>query len=152
MALLRGSTPAPVVDRIRASFTSRDAAAADAARGRYAILQRSLAALNKAGARIILGSDTGLEDHLFGYAEQRELAEMAAAGMTPAEVIVAATSRSAEYLGLRDMGSLAAGKRADFIVLFGNPLGDIRQTRSIDAVYFDGRAVDRAALRGRLTR
>ncbi|MGH9255497.1 MAG: amidohydrolase family protein [Vicinamibacterales bacterium] len=150
MMLLRQSTPAPVIDRIRASFTSRDGATATAARGRYTILQRSLAALNKAGARIILGSDTGLEDHLFGYAEQRELAEMAGAGMTPAQVIVAATSRPAEYLGLRNMGSLAPGKRADFLVLFGNPLGDIRQTRSIEAVYFDGRAIDRAALRGRL--
>jgi imidazolonepropionase-like amidohydrolase len=151
MMLLRDSTPAPVVDRIRASFTSRDAAAAKMARGRYMILQRSLAALSKARARIILGSDTGLEDHLFGYAEQRELAEMVGAGMTPADVIVAATSRPAEYLGLRDMGSLAPGKRADFLVLFGNPLGDIHQTRSIEAVYFDGHPLDRASLRSRLT-
>lgn len=152
MRLLRESTPPPVVDRIRASFTSRDASAAKAARTRYTILQRSLAALNKAGARIILGCDTGLEDHLFGYAEQRELAEMVAAGMSPAQAIVAATSRSAEYLGLRNMGTLAPGKRADFIVLYGNPLGDIRQTRSIESVYFNGRPLDRAALRGRLTR
>jgi len=152
MTLFRESTPVPVVDRIRASFTSRDASAASAARTRYMILQRSLAALNKAGARIILGCDTGLEDHLFGYAEQRELAEMVAAGMSPAQVIVAATSRSAEYLGLRNMGTLAPGKRADFIVLRGNPLEDIRQTRSIDSVYFDGRPVDRAGLRKRLTR
>jgi imidazolonepropionase-like amidohydrolase len=152
MALFRESTPAPVVDRIRASFTSRDAAAASAARTRYVILQRSLAALNKAGARIILGCDTGLEDHLFGYAEQRELAEMVTAGMSPAQVVVAATNRPAEYLGLRTMGTLAAGKRADFIVLRGNPLEDIRQTRNIESVYFDGRPVDRAGLRKRLTR
>lgn len=148
--LLRASTPAAVVERMRTTFTSRDTAAAKAARDRYAILQRSLARLNKAGARIILGSDTGLEDHLFGYAEQRELEAMAGAGMTPAQVIVAATSRPAEYLGLPDMGSLAPGKRADFIVLSGNPLADIRQTRSIEAVYFDGRPVDRTALAKRL--
>ena len=151
MTLFRESTPAPVADRIRASFTSRDASAATAARARYMILQRSLAALNKAGARIILGCDTGLEDHLFGYAEQRELAEMVAAGMSPAQVIVAATSRSAEYLGLRNMGTLAPGKRADFIVLRGNPLEDVRHTRSIDSAYFDGRALDRSGLRKRLT-
>jgi imidazolonepropionase-like amidohydrolase len=50
------------------------------------------------------------------------------------------------------MGTLAAGKRADFIVLRGNPLEDIRQTRNIESVYFDGRFVDRAGLRKRLTR
>ena len=69
-----------------------------AARNRqnYAILQRSVAKLTAAGARIILGSDTGLEDHPFGFAEQKELQMMAEAGMTPGEVIVAATGRSAE--------------------------------------------------------
>ena len=77
---------------------------------------------------------------------------MVDAGMSPAQVITAATSRSAEYLGLSNMGTLKAGKRADFIVLRGNPLEDIRQTRNIDAVYFDGRQLDRAALRARLTR
>lgn len=150
-ALLRESVAAPVIDRMRATFTGRDPAAAAAARERYAILQRSLAKLNKAGARIILGSDTGLEDHVFGYAEQRELEAMVGAGMTPAQAIVAATSRSAEYLGLREMGSLAPGKHADFLVLDGSPLGDIRQTRRIEAVYFDGRAVDRRTLRARLS-
>ena len=61
-------------------------------------MQRSLAKLNAAGALIILGSDTGLEDHFFGYAEQRELEQMVLGGMAPAQVIVAATSRSA-HLG-----------------------------------------------------
>ncbi len=151
MALLRASVPAAVIDRMRATFIAREAAAANAARERYAILQRSLAKLNKAGARIILGSDTGLEDHFFGYAEQRELEAMVGAGMTPAQVIVAATSRPAEYLGLRGWGRLAPGTRADFLVLAGNPLDDIRQTRRLEAVYFDGREVNRAGLRARLS-
>jgi imidazolonepropionase-like amidohydrolase len=150
-ALLRESVPPPIIARMRATFTSRAAAAASAARDRYAILQRSLRKLSEAGARIILGSDTGLEDHLFGHAEQRELEAMAGAGMTPAQVIVAATSRPAEYLGLRDTGVLAVGRRADFLVLGANPLEDIRHTRRIEAVYFDGRALDRAALRARLS-
>lgn len=149
-ALVRDAMPAPVVARMRAAFTSREPAAAAAARERYAILERSLRRLSAAGARIILGSDTGLEDHLFGHAEQRELEAMVGAGMTPAQVIVAATSRSAEYLGLRDTGTLASGRRADFLVLGGNPLDDIRHTRRIEAVYLNGRAMDRAAIRERL--
>lgn len=149
-ALLRESAPAPVIARMRAAFTSREPAAAAAARERYAVLQRSVRKLSVAGARIILGSDTGLEDHLFGHAEQRELEAMAGAGMTPAHVIVAATSRPAEYLGLRDTGTLAVGRRADFLVLGANPLDDIRHTRRIEAVYLGGRLVDRAAIRARL--
>ena len=152
MGLMRASVPPPVIARIRMSFTGRDAAAASAARERYAILQRSLAKLNAAGARIILGSDTGLEDHLFGYAEQRELEEMVRAGMTPAQTIVAATSRAAEYLALKDGGTLAAGRRADFMVLSGNPLADIRQTRRIEDVYLAGRRLDRAAIGATLVR
>jgi len=148
-ALLRESVPAAVIGRMRASFASREPAAAAAARERYAILQRSLRKLSAAGARIILGSDTGLEDHVFGHAEQRELEAMVGAGMTPAQVIVAATSRSAEYLGLRDTGALVPGRRADFLVLGGNPLDDIRHTRRLEAVYLNGRAIDRAALRAR---
>jgi imidazolonepropionase-like amidohydrolase len=149
-ALLRESAPAPVIARMRTAFTSREPAAAAAARERYAILQRSLRKLTAAGARIILGSDTGLEDHLFGYAEQRELEAMVGAGMTPAQVVVAVTSRSAEYLGLRDTGALVQGRRADFLVLGANPLEDIRHTRRLEAVYLNGRAIDRAAIRARL--
>jgi imidazolonepropionase-like amidohydrolase len=143
LALLRESVPAPVIARMQASFAARDPAAVRAARERYGILQRSLAKLSAAGARIVLGSDTGLVDHFFGYAEQRELEAMVGAGMTPAQVITAATSRPAEFLKLKDRGSLAPGKKADFIVLDANPLADIRNTRRIAGVFFDGAEVRR---------
>ena len=64
-------------------------------------------------------------------AEQHELESMAAAGMTPMQVIVSATSRAAEYLGLDETGVLAAGKEADFLVLDANPLEDITNTQRI---------------------
>lgn len=54
------------------------------------------------------------------------------------QVIVAATSRGAEYLGLNDLGTLAPGKRADFVVLDANSLEDIRNTRRIAQVYVRG--------------
>src|SRR5215470_3945675 len=115
----------------------------------YAILQHSLAKLARANGKIILGCDTGLEDHPFGMSEQHELESMVNAGMTPMQVIVAATSRAAEYLKLNKMGALASGKEADFLVLDANPLDNITNTQRISAVYIKGVAVDRAALRFR---
>jgi imidazolonepropionase-like amidohydrolase len=144
--MLQATVAPAVLQRMRNAYAKVDANAIPGARERYAILQRSLAKLSTAGARIILGSDTGLEDHFFGFAEHRELALMVEAGMTPAQVIVAATSRPAEYLGLKDTGSLVAGKSADFLVLDANPLDDIRNTRRISKVYLKGVEVDRAAL------
>jgi imidazolonepropionase-like amidohydrolase len=150
--LLRDTEPADVIARIRKSFTDRDAATAARNRQNYAILQRSVVRLSAAGARIILGSDTGLEDHPFGYAEQKELQLMAEAGMTPSQVITAATSRAAEFLGLADRGTLAPGKRADLLVLDADPLDDIRNTRRIAKLYIAGREIDRAALKAGLMR
>ena len=150
MKLLRDTVSAPVIQRMKDSFQRRDAAAVERGRNQYAILQRSLAKLNAAGARLIVGPDTGLEDHLFGFSAQRELEEMVKAGMTPAQGIVAATSRPAEYLRLDKMGTLAPGKEADFLVLDANPLDNITNTRRIAKVYIKGVEVDRSALRAAL--
>lgn len=152
MTLLQASTPPAVIERMKKTFGPHDAAATTRTRTQYAILQRSLARLSAAGARIVLGSDTGLEDHLFGMAEQRELESMNKAGMTPMQVIVAATSRPAEYLGLKNAGMLAAGKDASFVVLDANPLDAITNTQRISRVFVRGRAVNRSALAASLVR
>ena len=144
MKLIQESVPQPVIDRIKKSYDGRDPTAVERARMQYAILQRSTARLAKANAKITLGCDTGLEDYLFGFAEQHELESMAQAGMTPMQVIVAATSRAAEYLKLDKMGTLAAGKEADFLVLDANPLDDITNTQRISKIYMNGVEVDRA--------
>lgn len=149
MALLRDSAPPAVIARMKQA--NHDAATVERTREQYGILQRSLAKLARANAKIILGSDTGLEDHLFGMAEQRELESMARAGMTPMQVIVAATSRPAEYLGLDRMGTLTVGKEADFLVLDGDPLADITNAQRISKIFMKGAEVDRAALRRSLT-
>src|SRR5207249_6469413 len=117
LMLLQESVSAPVIVRMRKAYENRNPATVERTRSQYAILERSLAKLAKANAKIILGSDTGLEDHPFGMSEQHELESMVKAGMTPMQVIVAATSRAAEYLKLDRMGVLAAGKEASFLVL-----------------------------------
>jgi imidazolonepropionase-like amidohydrolase len=131
---------------MRAAYGTRDPAVVERTRQQYAILERSLAKLARAGAKIVLGADTGLEDHLFGMSEHRELESMVRAGMTPMDAIVAATGRAAEYMRLADRGVLAPGKAADFLVLDGNPLEDITATLRIARVVVEGREVDRAAL------
>ena len=98
---------------------------------------------------IVLGGDTGIPKAWHGWAEQYELESMVAAGMTPAQVIAASTSIPARLLELDDMGTLAAGKSADFLVLDANPLDDIANTSRISSVYLRGRALDRSALRVR---
>jgi imidazolonepropionase-like amidohydrolase len=136
-----------VIARMRKAYENRNPAAVERTRTQYAILQRSLAKLAKANAKIILGSDTGLEDHPLGMSEQHELESMANAGMTPMQVIVAATSRAAEYLKLDKMGALAPGKEANFVVLDANPLDNITNTQRISRLYIKGVQIDRAALR-----
>ena len=83
-------------------------------------------------------------------ADHEEMVDMVAAGMKPAEVIVAATRNAADLLKLPDVGTIAARKSADFIVLDANPLDDIANTRRIASVYLRGAQVDRAALRARM--
>ncbi len=135
----------------RRPFEERSPLAAADARERYAILERSLAKLSAAGANVVLGADTGIEDHLFGLAEHLELQAMVDAGMTPAQVLVAATSRAAAYLHLDDRGSLVPGKRADLLVLDASPLEDIVNARRISRMFINGVEIDRAALRAQIT-
>jgi imidazolonepropionase-like amidohydrolase len=115
-------------------------------------LRESMARLLAAGVDVVLGTDAGaVPDHFFGYTGHRELEIFVRLGMTPMQALVAGTGRAAERLGLADLGALAPGKSADFVVLDGNPLDDIRNTRRISGVYLRGAAVDRDAMRARWT-
>ena len=131
--------------RIRESFESRSAEAADAAAASYAAMERSLKKLADAGATLVLGADTGVQDHLQGFMEHRELQLLVEAGISPADAIRIATSAPAEILDI-NTGLLAPDKRADFLVLDANPIYDITNTRQISAVYLGGEEVDRATL------
>jgi imidazolonepropionase-like amidohydrolase len=108
----------------------------------WGIQGRNLAKMNAAGARIVVGTDGNTP-----YAPHFEMADMVAAGMTPMQVIVAATRNGAEFLKISDAGTVEADKSADFIVLNANPLDDITNTRKIASVYLRGGSVNRTSYR-----
>jgi imidazolonepropionase-like amidohydrolase len=105
----------------------------------WSIQARNLAKMNAAGVRIVVGSDGNTP-----YAPHVEMADMVAAGMTPMQVIVAATRNGAQFLRIPDTGTIEANQNADFIVLDANPLDDITNTRRIASVYLRGAAIDRS--------
>jgi imidazolonepropionase-like amidohydrolase len=142
-AWLSDTVPAPEIQRLRDARARRTPAAARQAQEGYAVQARNLARLNAAGVTIAFGTDAGVS---VGWVAHTELADMVAAGMTPSEVLVAATRTSAAILRLDRLGTIAAGKSADFIVLDASPLDDITSTRRISSVYLRGERIDRAAL------
>ena len=106
----------------------------------WEIQARNLAKMNGAGVRIVMGTDGNTP-----YAAHYEMADMVAAGMTPMQVITAATSNGAQFLRMTDAGTIEANKSADFIVVDANPLDDITNTRKIASVYLRGARVDRSS-------
>lgn len=118
-------------------------ATADQMHARMAQTEAVIAALYRAGVTIVAGSDTGL----VAYGLHRELEIYNEAGLTPLEVIELATIGSARAMGLdRDSGTVEAGKRADLILVDGDPLKDIKNLRRVTRVVADGRVYDAAAL------
>ena len=115
-----------------------------AAQESFGIQARNLARLSSEGVRIAFGTDGSTP-----WAVHLELEDMVRSGMSPADVIVAATRNSAELMGLDDLGTIATGKSADLVVLDANPLDDITNTRRISAVDLRGAMVDRDALAAR---
>jgi imidazolonepropionase-like amidohydrolase len=138
---LAGSVPPDEIARMQEASTDRpDVQEA------FGIQARNLARLAREGIPVAFGTDGSV-----AWAPHLEMEDMVRAGMRPADVIVAATGRSAELMRMADVGTLQAGKSADFVVLDADPLEDIRNTRRIAAVYLRGVEVDRAAIGARLS-
>lgn len=115
---------------------------AQAYKAALVVAQHNLKEASEAGLLVVMGTDSGAFPERFqGYFEHVEMAMMAAAGMTPAQVLRSATADAARAMRLPDVGALAPGAWADFVVLDRNPLEDIRNTRAIASVYVAGAAV-----------
>jgi imidazolonepropionase-like amidohydrolase len=119
------------------------ATTADQMKTRMAQTLAVIGALHKAGVTIVPGSDTGL----VGYGLHREIELYVEAGMTPLEAIQSATIVSARAMRLdKELGTVEVGKRADLILVDGDPLKDVMALRKVTRVVRDGRVYSAAAL------
>ncbi len=109
-------------------------------------LQRALDSVRKlhaAGVDILAGSDAPNPGTAHGASVHHELALLVRAGLTPAQALASATSLPAKRFGIADRGRIAAGQRADLVLVQGDPLRDISATRAIDAVWKNGHRIER---------
>jgi imidazolonepropionase-like amidohydrolase len=102
----------------------------------------------QAGGRLLAGPDpTGMGGVIAGFGDQREVELLVEAGFTPVEAIHIATFNGAQYLGEADkVGTIAAGKQADLVVIQGDPSKKIEDIENVETVFKDGVGYDSAKL------
>ena len=121
----------------------RDSEEAQVTKRMFEQAKRNLKLLADGGVTIAMGTDSGTQlGRWQGYFEHVELEVMVEAGLTPMQVLVAATQNAARVMNLDEVGTLEPGKWADFVVLDADPLADITNTRQIDSVWVAGRRLD----------
>jgi imidazolonepropionase-like amidohydrolase len=111
--------------------------------------RRLILELHRAGAGLLLGSDSPQIFNVPGFSLHRELDALVAAGLTPYEALYTGTAAVAEFLG-SNTGVVAVGRDADLIMLNANPLEDIRNSRRIHGVMLRGAWYGAAALEERV--
>jgi imidazolonepropionase-like amidohydrolase len=112
-----------------------------------------IGAMQRAGVRIIAGTDTPNPYVFPGFSLHDELALLVKAGLTPMEALQAATRNAAEYAGqLATVGTIEKGKIADLVLLDADPLSDIANTKLINSVIVGGRLIDRTAITAMLSK
>ena len=127
-------------DRQRAFAESRSGALYEQA---LVVALGNVKAAADAGITVSFGTDTGPAGRFQGFFEHMEMELMAAAGLSPAQILASATRDAAACLELEDVGTLEAGKWADFIVVTDDPLADIMNLRSIESVWIAANRVER---------
>lgn len=104
---------------------------------------RNLGQLHSAGIRIAVGSDGGNVGSMHGASFQRELVLLAEAGLSPRDILVAATRHGAEAIGRADdLGTIEAGKLADLVFLAADPTVSVHNLLQVTRVMVDGRIIE----------
>lgn len=136
------TTFAPLLDPGRQEQV-RQSRSAQAYKQALQVAMKNLKILSDNEVAIAFGTDSGMPGRFQGYFEHLEMKLMADAGMHPEEILLSATRDAAACLGLEEVGTLEAGKRADFVVLDHDPFADITHTRSINSVWIGGAMIER---------
>jgi imidazolonepropionase-like amidohydrolase len=115
--------------------------------------KKIVALMYRMGVPILAGTDTMNPHCLPGIGIHDELAFLVDAGLPPLAALQAATRNAAQFMGQRDRrGTIEAGKIADLVLLDKDPLANIHNTSSIQAVVLNGKLFPRAALDAMLTK
>ena len=133
-----------ILDELKTPERMSRMASSRSAQGYKAALQVAMAnvgALDDAGVRIAMGTDTGPPARFQGYFEHMEMHMMVDAGMSPLDAIRSSTGVAADCIGMGDIGTLEPGKWGDFSILTENPAADILNTKTIESVYIAGNQV-----------
>ncbi len=134
------------IERMRAQIERQQAAGPPDPNSQFPLQCRNMGRNHEAGMVLGMGTDSGTS---VAWPAHSEIRDMVNCGLTPMEGILAATSVNAEILRLDDLGTVAEGKSASFVVLDANPLEDINNTHRISDVYLRGERIDREALRAK---
>lgn len=135
----------------KGSILKEAGASAESARKTLEVRRKLIRALHAGGAGLLLGSDAPQIYNVPGYSIHRELEVVVAAGLTPYQALETGTRNVAIYFGtLAESGTIEAGKRADLVLLEGNPLSDIRNTSRRAGVMLHGRWLPKDAIESRL--
>ncbi len=110
---------------------------------RYQVPKTTVGQLREAGVPILAGTDAPNPGTVHGASLHRELELLVEAGLTPREALAAATSVPADAFRLNDRGRIAPGRRADLVLVEGDPTADITATRAIAGIWKQGRRVER---------
>ncbi|HEX6343836.1 amidohydrolase family protein [Umezawaea sp.] len=111
----------------------------------YSQARDNVRRLADAGVALLAGTDAPNPGTVFGASLHRELELLVGCGLSPARALAAATTEPARVFGLPDRGRVAVGRRADLVLVSGDPLADITATRAIERVWRGGAACDRRA-------
>ena len=111
----------------------------------YSRAEDNVRRLADAGVTLLAGTDAPSPGTAFGASLHRELELLVRCGVSPAQALAAATTEPARVFGLAGRGRVAAGQRADLVLVSGNPLTEITATRAIERIWRAGAACDRRA-------